>query len=100
VESKYCCIILGEMKSAVKCSMLRRPELILGYEKEPVPGIAACSACGQLMPDPLQSRLESRQRFAWYKSQFETHCLRCHTPFKPGATPCAPSRPSTVGLMA
>jgi len=52
---------------------MREPELIIGYEGSGIPMSAACSLCGEFMPDKSPGRPSSNETIAQFSEDFKIH---------------------------
>jgi len=59
--------------------MAKKPELIIGYEEDGRPTAAACSACGEDMPQGEARVTDSAAMIKWFSEQFELHVAQNHT---------------------
>jgi hypothetical protein len=58
--------------------MMTFPELIIGYGEQGEPVSAACTVCGEWMPEDHSHSLPAAQVIAVFKSHFESHVRDKH----------------------
>jgi hypothetical protein len=57
---------------------MERPDLIIGYEGEGEPISAACSLCGEWMPEDHPLSLSANEVIAIFKKHFDAHVREKH----------------------
>jgi len=61
---------------------MKEPELIIGYEGKGIAAAAACTMCGEFMPDKSQSAPTSKATIARFVEDFRIHARIKHERYR------------------
>ena len=61
---------------------MKEPELIIGYEGKGIAAAAACTKCGEFMPDENESAPSSKVTIARFVEDFKLHARIKHERYR------------------